>query len=90
MGLKTNVKETFFQVYGGLRGAVGIALAIALDSSVRAQADPESVFAEQTNKAFGMIGGIAFLTLVINGTTAGPLLTWLGLAVRYDHQSDCE
>lgn len=93
IGLKTNLKETLFQVsgpnnmsiqtnrysspslfqvYGGLRGAVGIALAIALDSAVRGQAKEGSEFLEHTNKAFGMIGGIAFLTLVINGTTAGP------------------
>lgn len=32
IGLKTNWRETIFQVYGGLRGAVGIALAIALDN----------------------------------------------------------
>lgn len=27
IGLKTSLRETLFQVYGGLRGAVGIALA---------------------------------------------------------------
>jgi len=59
---------------------LGIALAIALDTAVRRVADDLSVFEEQTTKAFGMIGGMAFLTLVINGTTAGPLLTYLGLA----------
>ena len=80
IGLKTNLKETLFQVYGGLRGAVGIALAIALDHAVRVNADPDSEFVEQTNKAFGMVGGIAFCTLMINGTTAGPLLVKLGLA----------
>jgi NhaP-type Na+/H+ or K+/H+ antiporter len=79
IGLSTNPKEALFQVYGGLRGAVGIALAIALDSSVRKEAS-DTEWANQTNKAFGMIGGIAFCTLVINGTTAGPLLRWLGLA----------
>jgi NhaP-type Na+/H+ or K+/H+ antiporter len=84
LGLKTNVKEQIFQVYGGLRGAVGISLAIALDSSVRQNAEEGSVFLEQTNLVFFMIGGVAFLTLVINGTTAGPLLIWLGLAETTD------
>ncbi len=30
-------------------------------------------------KAFGLVGGIAFLTLIINGVTSGHLLHWLGL-----------
>jgi hypothetical protein len=30
---------------------------------------------------FGMVGGIALLTLVINGTSAGPVLQRLGLAL---------
>lgn len=54
---------------------MGIALAIALDVSVERAAGDDSPFSDDTNKAFGMIGGIAFLTLVINGTTAGPLVS---------------
>jgi len=80
IGLKTNVKETLFQIYGGLRGAVGIALALALDNAVINNTGEESEAANETQKVFGMIGGIAFLTLVINGITAGPFLIWLGLA----------
>lgn len=80
IGLKTSPRETVFQIYGGLRGAVGIALAIALDVAVESAAGEDSKFADDTNKAFGMIGGMAFLTLVINGTTAGPLLVKMGLA----------
>ena len=59
IGLKTSPKETIFQVYGGLRGAVGIALAIALDVSVESAAGDDSPFSDDTNKAFGLIGGIA-------------------------------
>lgn len=33
-----------------------------------------------TNKLFGMVGGLAFSTLVINGISAGPALKALGLA----------
>ena len=80
IGIKTSIKETIFQIYGGLRGAVGIALALALDNAVRENAGHQSGAAKDTHKLFGMIGGIAFLTLVINGCTAGPLLVWLGLA----------
>ena len=80
IGLKTNWQETFFSCYGGLRGAVGIALALALDNRVIAATDSGSVYREQTTRVFGMVGGIAFLTLVINGITAGPVLRALGLA----------
>lgn len=82
IGIKSDPKEAIFQVYGGLRGALGIALAIALDNEVAALAggrfDTEAEL--HTTQAFVMIGGIAFMTLVINGTTAGPLLRKLGLA----------
>ena len=80
IGLQTNWKEAVFQVYGGLRGSVGIALAIALDNSVREAGAENSVYSIQTKKAFGFIGGMAFLTLVINGSTSGPLLRYFGLA----------
>ncbi|GAX29583.1 hypothetical protein FisN_24Lh041 [Fistulifera solaris] len=78
IGLSTNMAETAFQVFGGLRGAVGIALALALDNRVNAAgADP--IFAEQTTTLFAMVGGVAFLTLVINGVLAAPLIRYLGL-----------
>jgi NhaP-type Na+/H+ or K+/H+ antiporter len=82
IGLKTNWAETFFQVYGGLRGAVGIALAISLDNDVAEATGgrDETIFELQTAQLYQMVGGVAFLTLVINGTTAGPLLRKLGLA----------
>lgn len=114
IGLKTNWRETLFQVHGGLRGAVGVSrllqwfgttdadaytyctraslrthivskitLAIALDNNVREKANDEdyqNIYVEETQKAFAFIGGIAFLTLSINGITAGPLLRKLGLA----------
>ena len=82
IGLKSDPKETFFQVYGGLRGALGIALAIALDNEVAALAGGrfETEAELHTTQAFVMVGGIAMMTLVINGITAGPLLRKLGLA----------
>jgi len=80
IGLKTSVNETIFHAYGGLRGAVGIALAISLDSSVKSANAADPVFVEQTRKLFGFVGGVAFLTLLVNATTAGPILKKLGLA----------
>lgn len=85
IGLKTNLYETYFQIYGGLRGAVGISLALFLDNEIRHEIgdDPteeELEFQLQTRKLFGFVGGIAFLTLSVNGSTAGPFLRWLGLS----------
>jgi len=81
IGLKTSWSETVFQIYGGLRGAVGIALAIALDNET-AHGSAQGVLAEQkyVSQAYQMIGGVAFLTLVVNGISAGPVLIYLGLA----------
>jgi NhaP-type Na+/H+ or K+/H+ antiporter len=81
IGLKSNWQEMVFQSFGGLRGAIGIALAIFLDNEVRQESSGRwQKFELQTNKVFGFVGGIAFLTLTINATTAGPLLRKLGLA----------
>lgn len=62
-----------------MRGAVSIALAIALDNSVRSRTVEED-YRALTNKVFGMVGGVAFITLIVNGTLLGPLLNKLGFA----------
>ena len=88
IGLKTDWKETTFQIYGGLRGAVGIALAIFLNSELTEFVvnDNYDVATEQEDVAqvYFFVGGVAFLTLFINGSTAGPFLKWLGLADSTD------
>jgi NhaP-type Na+/H+ or K+/H+ antiporter len=82
IGLKSNWQEMVFQSFSGLRGAIGISLAIFLDNEVRQAefGEENSKFVLQTNKVFGFVGGIAFMTLSINATLAGPLLRKLGLA----------
>jgi len=40
----------------------------------------DETYRKFTTQLFGMVGGMAFFTLVINGSTAGPLLKKLGLA----------
>jgi NhaP-type Na+/H+ or K+/H+ antiporter len=58
IGLKTNWKETAFTIFAGLRGALGITLAIALDNRV-AQATggrDETIHEIHTQQAFACIG----------------------------------
>ena len=79
IGLKSKWKEMVFHAFGGLRGAVGIALAILIDHEVAKETvriDPERV---PSNQLFGIVGGITLLTLFINGTACGPLLKHLKL-----------
>ena len=83
IGLKTNWKESFFSGWAGLRGAVGIALALGLDNEVGAETEnPQDQVL--TTQVFGMVGGMAFLTLLINGGLSGRLLSKLGLAESTD------
>ena len=65
-GLSTNWAETLFQVHGGLRGAVGIALAISLDNEVFevTPGNDETIYEIWTTQAYQMVGGIALMTLV--------------------------
>jgi NhaP-type Na+/H+ or K+/H+ antiporter len=69
IGLSTNLAETTFQIYGGLRGAVGIALALALDNEVFhvTGGDDLTKFEIWTTQVYQMVGGIAFITLVRSG-----------------------
>ena len=78
IGLKSCWQEAIFMSFAGLRGAVGIALAIALDNEVLSATDSQE-FRDQTTTLFGMVGGVTFFTLIINGSLSGPLLRKLGL-----------
>ena len=59
--------------FAGLRGAVGIALALLLSAETMKYSNSNNISDEQrqqyqfyVDKLFGMAGGISFLTLVIN------------------------
>jgi len=57
IGLKGDVHKTFFSAFGGLPGAIGIALAISFNSEVREHSEmfhTRFEFREQSNKVFGM------------------------------------
>jgi len=84
IGIGQSVREAIFMAYGGLRGAVGIALALLLSAEVfKATEEYDLItrnqYREYSEKLFGLVGGVAFLTLIVNGPSSGPLLKWLGL-----------
>ena len=72
LGYGITWKHAVILSYGGLRGAVGLTLALIV---VETNSIPERT------KAIILFhtAGIAFFTLMINGTTTGPLIKRLGL-----------
>jgi hypothetical protein len=63
-------KEAMVMVYSGLRGAVGLALAMEVEHDSRiAQRVQEIVMLQ--------VGGIVLLTLLVNGTTAGIVYEYI-------------
>lgn len=65
--------EAVFMSWAGLRGALGMALALIVKND-----GPEDI-SDELNKLFFYVGGIAALTLVVNAITAKGLLFSLGL-----------
>ena len=57
IGLKWNLPEMIFTIAGGLRGAVGIALAISLDNELRRDTVPGDPRRDFTTQIYGIIGG---------------------------------
>ena len=79
IGLKSSPQEAFFLAYGGLRGAVGVALGLSLIRFVFDSTDDYDARKTTTILQF-MGGGVTLLTLTLNGTSAGFILTKLGLS----------
>jgi len=66
--------------WGGLRGAIGLALAISLPVTLGAQRSLLQV----------MAFGVVLFTLLVQGTTMGPLLRRLNIAVRTPVEQEYE
>lgn len=73
IGHKCSFEEAIFISWSGLRGALGMALALMVENG-----GPEEK-SEEASRLFFYVGGIAALTLVINATLSRPLLFYLGL-----------
>lgn len=75
IGNELSFNEMMFMSWGGLRGAVSMALALSLSNSI---ADGKTSLERQSSDTvFFFIGGIAAFTLLFNATTCGPLLRHL-------------
>ena len=70
------------QYWGGLRGAISLALALSLTGSIFG----DEVVTELQLMTFGVV----LFTLLIQGTTIGPLLKRLGLTALPEHQREQE
>jgi len=67
-----DAKQASVVVYGGLRGAIGLALALIINET-------EGLEDKLKSRILFQVSGIALLTLLVNGTTTRHLLHFLGL-----------
>jgi len=80
---KVTFSDALVMTWGGLRGAVGLALAIQVSSD--GAPDENGVKQIDDDKAelvLFFVSGIAFLTTMVNATTAPKLVEFLGIAGR--------
>jgi NhaP-type Na+/H+ or K+/H+ antiporter len=71
-GQTVTVQECIVCTWAGLRGSVGLVLAIVMDLEPR-------VSKEIGSKVLFHVGGIAMMTIILNATTCAPLLRYMGL-----------
>mmetsp|Transcript_50579 Transcript_50579/g.118121 ORF Transcript_50579/g.118121 Transcript_50579/m.118121 type:complete len:1327 (-) Transcript_50579:99-4079(-) len=74
--------EAFLMTWGGLRGAVGLALAI----QVRSEKAGGAISELEARRVLFYTGGIATLTMVINATTCPKLVRALGIVQGHGAQ----
>jgi len=75
VGNRLTWQEGFVMTWSGLRGAVGLTLAILADRSMARVSEHETM---EGSQIMFLVGGVAMLTIIINATLAGPLLRCLG------------
>lgn len=73
-------QDATLMTWGGLRGAVGLALAIQVNKGRAPNADGEpQIDQKDAERLLFFVSGIAFMTTLINATTAPFLVKWLGI-----------
>lgn len=70
LGYKLDWKDCVVMAWGGLRGAVGLAMAMSMNAATAIEPVTGS-------KVLFFVGGIAVLTLLVNGMTSGFILAKL-------------
>eukprot|EP00392_Amoebophrya_sp_AT5.2_P005790 g5800.t1 len=82
-GYGMTFKECVILVFSGLRGAVGLAMAILVESDTSSTVLP----LETRARIAFHVSGIALLTICINGTTITPFYHWLTVYDSAQHHS---
>eukprot|EP00419_Tripos_fusus_P079779 CAMPEP_0172937368 /NCGR_PEP_ID=MMETSP1075-20121228/222487_1 /TAXON_ID=2916 /ORGANISM="Ceratium fusus, Strain PA161109" /LENGTH=678 /DNA_ID=CAMNT_0013798743 /DNA_START=18 /DNA_END=2054 /DNA_ORIENTATION=- len=75
VGNRVHWQEVAVMIWSGLRGAVGLTLAIVADCNMARVSEHET---KEGSQIMFLVGGTAMLTIIINATLAGPLLRCLG------------
>jgi NhaP-type Na+/H+ or K+/H+ antiporter/polyhydroxyalkanoate synthesis regulator phasin len=76
IGHGCSFKEICFMSWAGLRGALGMALAVIVHKRME---NEDKEIATETSRLLFYVGGISAMTLVINATTSKHVLFGLGL-----------
>ncbi|KAJ8602798.1 hypothetical protein CTAYLR_002614 [Chrysophaeum taylorii] len=81
----TKPADAIFMVWGGLRGAVGLALALYVNATLESNLNLKNDD-DDADRVLFSVAGVALLTLVINAPTSGPMLRALGLAGKHEQE----
>eukprot|EP01034_Spumella_vulgaris_P023862 gene23862-30138_t len=86
IGNKCTVNEALFVTWGGLRGAVSMAIALVLSRSVD---NRETIVSSlDSHRLFILVGGVAVLTLLVNAPLSQQVMQRLGLVDSEDSTAE--